>query len=100
MVCSWSDVPETEDGECQGGSATAFAIGQRSEGQCKTGSVEVARRSTGIAELALVVDGERVLLASHIYGPPAWALLGGISLPDEEPDAAARREVRRSQGSR
>jgi 8-oxo-dGTP pyrophosphatase MutT (NUDIX family) len=60
--------------------------------------MEVVQRSTGIAGLVLLVDGERVLLARHNYGPPVWALLGGTALPDEEPDAAARREVEEESG--
>ncbi len=60
--------------------------------------MEAVQRSTGIAGLVLVVDGERVLLARHTYGPPVWALLGGTALPDEEPDAAARREVEEESG--
>lgn len=64
----------------------------------QTGPVEVAQRSTGLAGLVLPLDGERVLLARHTYGPPVWALLGGTALPDEAPDAAARREVEEESG--
>jgi ADP-ribose pyrophosphatase YjhB (NUDIX family) len=62
------------------------------------GHVEVAQRSTGIVGLVLPLDGERVLLARHTYGPPVWALLGGTALADEPPDLAARREVEEESG--
>jgi ADP-ribose pyrophosphatase YjhB (NUDIX family) len=60
--------------------------------------VDVTQRSTGVAGLVLPVDGDRVLLARHTYGPPVWALLGGTALPDEAPDVAARREVEEESG--
>jgi ADP-ribose pyrophosphatase YjhB (NUDIX family) len=60
--------------------------------------VEVPQRSTGIAGFVVPVDGDRVLLARHTYGPPVWGLLGGTALPDEAPDATARREVEEESG--
>ena len=67
-------------------------------GQWQTGPVEASQRSTAIAGFVVPVDGERVLLARHTYGPPVWALLGGTALPDEAPDATARREVEEESG--
>jgi 8-oxo-dGTP pyrophosphatase MutT (NUDIX family) len=60
--------------------------------------VEVPQRWTGIAGFVVPVDGDRVLLARHTYGPPVWGLLGGTALPDEAPDATARREVEEESG--
>lgn len=60
--------------------------------------MEEIHRSTRIVGFVLPVDGDRVLLARHTNGPPVWALLGGTALPDEAPDAAARREVKEESG--
>ena len=67
-------------------------------GADRLGFVELTQRSTGIVGLVLPVDGDRVLLARHTYGPPIWALLGGTALSDEPPDVAARREVEEESG--
>lgn len=64
----------------------------------QTLTVEELHRSTRVGGFVLPVEGERVLLARHTYGPPVWALLGGTALPDEAPDVAARREVEEESG--
>jgi 8-oxo-dGTP pyrophosphatase MutT (NUDIX family) len=58
----------------------------------------LARRDlAGVSIIPL--DGEdRVLLARHTYGPQGWALIGGGMGSREEPEAAARREVREELG--
>lgn len=44
-------------------------------------------------------DGEgRVLLVRHSYGPPVWAFPGGGMHRDEDPEAAALRELREELG--
>jgi len=39
-------------------------------------------------------DAGRVLLTRHSYGPPLWALVGGGLRRGEDPELAARRELR------
>lgn len=53
-----------------------------------------------IAGVSVIVqdDAGRVLLARHSYGPDAWAMLGGGMAKGEEPQAAARREIREELG--
>lgn len=44
-------------------------------------------------------DGEgRILLVRHSYGPPVWALPGGGMRRDEDPEAAALRELHEELG--
>ncbi len=60
--------------------------------------MESPQRCSSIASFVLPFAGERVLLARHVYGPPVWALLGGMALPDEAPDVTARRELEEESG--
>jgi 8-oxo-dGTP pyrophosphatase MutT (NUDIX family) len=57
------------------------------------------RRPQRRSVLVAAFDAEgRVLLARHSYGPPVWTLLGGGLGRREEPEAAARRELREELG--
>lgn len=49
------------------------------------------RRSVVVAAFD---EHDRVLLVRHSYGPPAWSLPGGGMDRGEQPDEAARREIR------
>lgn len=51
----------------------------------------------GVSVIIANPAGE-VLLLKHSYGPPVWALPGGGMAAREEPEAAARREVREELG--
>lgn len=51
----------------------------------------------GVSVIIANPAGE-VLLLRHSYGPPVWALPGGGMAAREEPEAAARREVREELG--
>jgi ADP-ribose pyrophosphatase YjhB (NUDIX family) len=51
----------------------------------------------GVSVIIANPAGE-VLLLRHSYGPPVWALPGGGMSAREEPEAAARREVREELG--
>lgn len=57
-------------------------------------------RKTPIAGVSVILTNPqgKVLLLRHSYGPPVWALPGGGLGPREEPEAAARREVREELG--
>lgn len=57
------------------------------------GDAEPAERRPALGALAVVIHEERVLLARHTYGPPVWALLGGVVAVGERIDSAARREL-------
>lgn len=56
----------------------------------------MAVRSERLVKIAAFIlplkDGE-VLLARHSYGPPVWAMLGGMAEDGEPPHLAAEREV-------
>ena len=51
-----------------------------------------------LAAFALPLHGGRVLLARHTYGPPLWAMVGGVVAGDETVDQALRREVAEETG--
>jgi len=51
------------------------------------------QRSVKVAGFVLPVRDGRLLLARHSYGPPVWAMVGGMAEAGETPDAAARREA-------
>lgn len=52
---------------------------------------------SGVSVVITDLSGE-VLLLRHSYGPKVWALPGGGMDAGEEPEAAARREVREELG--
>jgi ADP-ribose pyrophosphatase YjhB (NUDIX family) len=53
-------------------------------------------RKVPIAGVSVILTNPagEVLLLRHSYGPAGWALAGGGLSPREDPEAAARREVR------
>jgi ADP-ribose pyrophosphatase YjhB (NUDIX family) len=57
-------------------------------------------RKTPIAGVSVVITNLTgdVLLLKHSYGPEVWSLPGGGLVPGEDPEAAARREVREELG--
>ncbi|MGY6638087.1 MAG: NUDIX domain-containing protein [Erythrobacter sp.] len=57
-------------------------------------------RRTPIAGVSVILTNPqgKVLLLRHSYGLPVWALPGGGLGPREEPEPAARREVREELG--
>ena len=57
-------------------------------------------RKTPIAGVSVVITNLTgdVLLLKHSYGPDVWSLPGGGLSPGEDPEAAARREVREELG--
>lgn len=46
----------------------------------------------------VLTDGDHVLLVRHTYGPRGWDLPGGSPKRGEEPEQAARREMREELG--
>ena len=57
-----------------------------------------AERRVRLAAFALPVRDGRVLLARHTYGPPLWAMVGGVANPGEAIEDAVRREVAEETG--
>lgn len=57
-------------------------------------------RKAPIAGVSVIIANPlgEVLLLRHSYGPAGWALAGGGLGPREDPEAAARREVREELG--
>lgn len=57
-------------------------------------------RKTPLAGVSVILANTvgEVLLLRHSYGPDVWALAGGGMGPREDPQAAARREVREELG--
>jgi len=57
-------------------------------------------RKMPIAGVSVVITnlGGDVLLLKHSYGPAVWSLPGGGLKPGEDPEEAARREVREELG--
>jgi ADP-ribose pyrophosphatase YjhB (NUDIX family) len=54
---------------------------------------ERGQRRAKIAALILPLRDGEVLLARHSYGPPVWAMLGGMAEEGEAPHVTAEREV-------
>lgn len=50
-------------------------------------------RQAKVASFILPLKDGEVLLARHCYGPPVWAMLGGMAEDGEAPHVAAEREV-------
>lgn len=57
-------------------------------------------RGTPLVGVSVIITnlGGDVLLLKHTYGPKVWGLPGGGLRPDEDPEAAARREVQEELG--
>jgi 8-oxo-dGTP diphosphatase len=74
------------------GLADCHPMGSTGPTQRPTGT-RPPERTVGLAGFVLPVRAEEVLLARHTYGPPLWAMVGGMALPGEPAHEAARREA-------